>query len=120
MAFIFILITLLLSPNVIDYLKMPGFEIKRYVQEARDPSNEIKEFARTIAFLSVRLAFRSTGWLTFGKETAELQDSIVEDAQRMLALIGSDLNSEQKISDYYYYHTPQEYKLYIVQHTKKT
>lgn len=117
MVFVFVLVTLLISPNFIDYLKMPGFEIKRYVKEARDLSNEIKEFARGIAFLSVRLAFRSTGWLTFGKEAAELQDEFIDNAQKMLAMIGSDINSEHEISDFYYYHTLQEYKLYIVQHS---
>ena len=58
MMFIFLLTTVLMAPNVVDYFRMPGFELKRYVREARDLTNEIKEIARRVGAYFDRTGIR--------------------------------------------------------------
>ena len=100
MMFIFSFTTVLMAPNVVDYFRMPGFELKRYVREARDLTNEIKEIARRVAHISIRLAFKSSGWLYLGREVANSKDVLIENAIEMLLLAGLDLHKDREISEF--------------------
>lgn len=115
--FVSLICMVMLFPNVIEYIKMPGVELRQRVEQVKHTAEEIKLLASKLAEVSLRLGFKNEGWGGYDVGTTEYKNSLSKISQELLQLAGTSIEKEKELYDFYKLYTRNEYAAYIINST---